>query len=207
MSSMKHAAYILKQLHPKGNDDLDIAEFGICLGNTGHELMQYLKEYDCHFNKFWLFDSFEGLPDNNEGAENWTKGQFNMQQIFNADVESIKSTLHKYIYNGFMPIEFIASWYSDLTKEHAAKMRPISFCHIDSDLYISAMQAMEFMIQNNLFAKDCLLQFDDWSYGGEYGRDHEGKAFYDITQKYGLKWEVCESIYLDKTSNCSFILR
>ena len=26
-------------------------------------------------------------------------------------------------------------------------------------------------------------------------------------QKYGLKWEVCESIYLDKTMNCSFILR
>jgi len=209
MSSMFHAAKML-QTYWGSNDNYDIYEFGLYVGNTATELFTNLKNMNCHYNCYHGFDSFIGFPPNNEGFESWETGKMSIADDYQCnDVEKNKETWYNAHNTGFIPIKLIAGYYSEL-KDGLVKqsMLPASFIHIDSDLYVSARDALDFMARNNLIVKNTILLYDDWAADDNgYGRDAEGKAHKEIAEKYNLNWQFLDSQWLDKTMNNSFILR
>ena len=56
---------------------------------------------------------------------------------------------------------------------------------VDSDLYVSAKECLEWMLRNRLMVAGTLLRYDDWKGHISWG---ETRAHLEMTIKYGLTW-------------------
>jgi len=168
----------------------DVYQFGVFSGVSIKNILQKYTEFNIN-TSVWGFDSFEGLPKETKekvGYPEWEQGEFSSCDYL--DVESpheaanlIKEFIQKDYSN---PIEMIVGFYEDSLKTaYHSDMKPASWLDIDVDLYSSTIEAMEFMISNNLIVPGTLLYYDDYK-GTNLG---EGRAHKEISQKYGLKTE------------------
>lgn len=126
----------------------DCAEFGVYKGTTARYISQH-----CNGRKLFLFDSFEGLPE--DWNKHFKKGDFKLKKI---------PRLPKYaiLYKGWFN-KTIDEFLNDYKK-------PLAFIHIDSDLYLSAKEAL-FGLNENIIPGTVIL-FDEYSKG-------ENKALQD----------------------------
>ncbi len=143
----------LATITANGNDVSSTwAELGVELGRSAFFLSTYLPKD----GKFFLFDSFEGLP------EDW--------------VVSDKRTRPKEIWACATPtfedprLIVVEGWFED-TLPHAAMTGPLGLLHIDSDLYSSAKTILERL--NDQIVPGTVILFDElWGYPnwaeGEY---------------------------------------
>lgn len=145
-------------------------EFGVFSGNTINIISKYTPE-----NIIYGFDSFEGLPEKWERTDNlnyFEKGYFNTNGNFpvvNKNVALIKG------------------WFNEtLPKFMKNNDRPISFLHIDCDLYSSTKCVFDIVKEN--IQNNCIIVFDELvNYGGfENG---ELKAFYEFIIENNIDFE------------------
>lgn len=196
---------VLDKVNLKNN--ISIIQFGVASGNTLLAILEVLKDRNITPGQVIGFDSFLGLPRESEGISthpDWKEGSFNLlyeiknntlinKTLYNQD-EAIRLVRERFAAWGDL-VEFVIGFYSEsLTKEVAQKIKPASFIDIDSDLYISAKQALEFLLENNLLLEDCIVRYDDWNIPGiDEGEAGESKAHFEAVEKYGVVFEKLDS--------------
>ena len=105
-------------------------------------------------HRMWGFDSFKGLPDETDAIKNYDfrRGAY----AATANVASLVNQL-----GGPRFVDFVIGFYSDsLTGSLRANkgMLPAMYIDIDTDLYISSIQALDWLFKNGL-AIGCFLAF------------------------------------------------
>lgn len=169
------------------SQEKDVYEFGVYTGGS----MKMIAERVRGFDTLWGFDSFTGLPDEISGIKregrHWNPGAFSSADalgLFNSEklFEQLKAKIHrkntKFI-KGF----FNESLTSRLLETHTFK--PALIVDVDSDLYVSANECLEWMLRSRLMVPGTLLRYDDWKGHISWG---ETRAHLEMTIKYGLTW-------------------
>ena len=131
------------------NKDYYYLEFGVFKGTSANFFSEYV-------NKFYVFDSFEGLKEDWIGTSD-AKGSFNLnKQIpkMNSNIEPI--------------IGWVENTLDDFLKKHNPK---INFVHLDLDTYNSTKYTLErlkpYLLKNAVIIFDELYNFTGWE-EGEY---------------------------------------
>ena len=128
------------------------AEFGVELGRSAFFLSHYLPKD----GKFFLFDSFEGLP------EDWALSYKNVRpgELWACEPPTFEDPR----------MVVVEGWFDD-TLPHAAMTGPLGLVHIDSDLYSSAKTVLE-RIDSQIVPGTIILFDELWGYPnwaeGEY---------------------------------------
>ncbi len=149
-------------------------EFGVYIGTSMTCMYRALRSAGLDHIRLVGFDSFEGLPAEAsiEGAGRWQPGQFH------SDLDLTMTNLKR----NDVPLErvsLVPGWFSDTATDAVAArigLNSISVVMIDSDLYSSAVTALDFCASR--LTPVSVLFFDEWSVGapGEAGFD-EKRAF------------------------------
>jgi hypothetical protein len=120
--------------------DCACAEFGVYKGTTA----RYIRNETTQ--QLFLFDSFEGLPE--DWDNNFKKGDFRLKQIPQLPSNVI---LYKGLFEDAIP-KFINDY-----------RKPLSFIHIDSDLYSSAKDVLYGL--NSYIVPGTVILFDEYPRG------------------------------------------
>lgn len=133
-------------------------EFGVGGGYTINILQEYRPVYG--------FDSFLGLP------EDWTNGH--PEGTFSSGGRSPKVGPN---------VRLVVGWFKDTLPQFLEdNPDPISFLHIDSDLYSSADTVLR-LVEGRL-CKGAVINFNEfWDYPGCEG--HEALAFQELLDRTG----------------------
>ncbi len=118
----------------------DIVECGVWNGgSTALMGFAHSQNKDALFRKFWLFDSFSGLPVPGEKDGKQAKDTFYKGYCLGSE-DKVKDVIHKLN----LPVEvfrMVPGWFSDtLPNTH---INPIALLHIDADWYDSVKQVLE----------------------------------------------------------------
>lgn len=179
----------------------DVYEFGVCTGGGTGQILESFTEHNIKFDRFYGFDSFEGLPKETEGLycpDIWHEGAFTSAQHLHMAPENVLPHLNQYVkqYTD-RPVEFIKGFYEDtlnddLMKRHDFK-EPL-FISMDVDIHKSCIQVWEFMIK--LVVPGTIIRYDDWGdftnpmwEGQAEGTFGESLAHKQIVEKYGIEFE------------------
>lgn len=160
----------------------EILEFGVFKGVTINRLAKKLPD-----RKIIGFDSFEGLP------EDWDMGQkFTKKEAFDR--------------GGVMPevpenVELVKGFFDEVLPEYKKKLGKIGFLHADADLYSSTKTVLDEL--NHLIIPGTIIRFDElccWRLVfGEASpknvrrikyttwKDHEWKALLEWMETYDRK--------------------
>ena len=157
-------------------------EFGVWVGTSIREFVTaYQKFIPNYQKKFYGFDSFEGLPEevlDKNHPPYWKKGDFNL--------------------NGIVPTELMAEhfhmtkgWFQDSLTQSVVdlfKNEKIGLLHVDSDIYTSSYQALDFCFKYDLITKGTIIVYDDWGAYHEKSVGEfevaQGRAHTEIMEKY-----------------------
>ena len=148
------------------------AEFGVYKGTTA----RYIAD-NCGYRQLYLFDSFEGLPQNWD--RNYKKGDFKLKRMPNLPSKAI-------IYKGWFD-KRIRPFLSDYKS-------PLSFIHIDSDLYSSAKTVL-FGLNDRIIPGTVIL-FDEFLRG-------ENRAFEEWINSFS---RVCVLIKKTKHLQVAYLV-
>lgn len=187
-TAMTRAVDFLKRSEIRGG----YYEFGVSSGQTATYAMNAARNLAAPppaggLDKFFLFDSFIGLPPIVDPADQlkdysaiW-EGRFAVGQ---ADVEAALGAAG----HDLQKVKFIPGFYEEsLVRKDtldAVEGSPAALVHIDCDLYTAARDALAFM--NGRILDGALLMFDDWFiYRGRPDRGVQ-KAFSEWAPKSGL---------------------
>ena len=118
--------------------------------------------------KWYGFDSFAGLPETNrdEQLAGWRKGSYRNTQQGPREIARRYFTEADRRSSGIpfkVSLELIPGFYNDsLTTGIIAQfdMRRAMFVEIDCDLYVSSVQALDFMFRNRLIVSGTLIGYD-----------------------------------------------
>ena len=157
---------------------LDVYEFGVYRGETTVLIEHLLYGYQFPYKNLWGFDAFEGLPQEAPGVD---KFFYYAEGVFGEEDKS----LYQLRPNG----SYIRGWFSDLTSDHVKKhsMAPAAFVHIDGDLYVSCIQALTFMLENNLIRPGTIIAFDEFKSTPDLHGGGESKAWFELCEKYKIQ--------------------
>ncbi len=148
-------------------------EFGVAEGGSMLLYMlavkKFCRDYDMDISKFHIygFDSFEGLPEAQEGDKRygWSKGEMSCSS----------DLIEEKIKRANFPrenVHFVKGFYSEsLTPELKAsfKNNPPALINMDADYYSSTIQALSWM--RDLLPSAALFRFDDvWAFHGHPDR-------------------------------------
>ncbi len=167
---------------------MDVYEFGTYRGESLRLIEELFYAYQLPLRKAWGFDSFEGLPPEEEGVPRFylfAPGMF-------ADVGRLHPTRNA---------TFIKGWFDELTPDHVRRhgMRPAALVHIDSDLYISAVQALEFVFSNNLVVPGTVIAYDEFRSTEDPMAGGESRAHMEVLNKYKVvATEFYRNVYRDQ---------
>ena len=165
-----------------------IYQFGVFTGDS----MNFLRRQPTFNDTFMYgFDSFEGIPEEADGygtQKNFRQGTYNSGDIRDNLTKDLGGPKHAAFVKGFFNVS--------LTHELVQKlgMRPAAYIDIDSDLTISAKQALSWIFENGLAVPGTLIGYDDWwvnacSRGGEMEsplESGEGIAHKEIAEEFGV---------------------
>jgi hypothetical protein len=174
-------------------------QFGIYSGTTLKFIYYLFLKYDIPCQKILAFDSFEGLPEEARGIEKsdeWDKGVYSMKAMFQQDdpqkiIDKImeRVSIHDDALESTrkIPIEWHVGFFADVLNADfmAGGPLPAFWVDLDVDMYISAVQVLDFMLKNQLIQVDTVLSFDDWGGTEEY-RGGESLAFKEMCEKYKM---------------------
>lgn len=134
--------------------DGDYAEFGVLRGRTTVEAWKAAQRFGLSSMEFWLFDSFEGLPEvtGEDKGGPFETGEFSYSQNEYEDV-----LRHAGI---DMKRTHITSGYFDQTLGSVKTERKFSVVWIDCDLYESTVPVLEWL--TNKLVDGAVVCFDDW---------------------------------------------
>jgi hypothetical protein len=168
----------------------DIFEFGVYTGRYMRAIALALGGSNVSYRRFWGFDSFEGLPEEHPATEQselarreWRPGSFSVAEALgDHSFASVQRRLKSYI--GEPRVRFVKGFFNaSLTPQLARRARPALFVDVDCDLYVSAAQALTWLLDNGLVTRGTLIRYDDLAAGGRGG---EQRAHDEAVRKYGL---------------------
>ena len=220
-----------------------VMQFGVYLGRTGGQINEAFN----HSVPYIGFDSFVGLPnevpmDGFGGVQprDWRRRGyavlgFNVRgkaidNLLPAQLKKIRATLgasrrSSGETDGDDRIELIRGFYNaSLTADLAASLLvrhgAVSYVDVDCDLYISSIQAMDWLFANKLVAPGTVFGYDDWytkpclqfvtsskvretaSEIQEFGG--EARAHVEIARKYQVAFEcICGPCSFQRNSSLS----
>ena len=133
----------------------DYFEFGVCHGSSIRLIYTELCRAGLDHVRLFGFDSFEGLPADDEGE--WAAGSYS------ADYDTVRKSLDEYGVS-WDRVSLIKGFYSDtltdgLIVEH--NMQKASLIMVDCDMYSSSIEALNFCLP--LIQDDAVIIFDDWN--------------------------------------------
>jgi len=157
-------------------------EFGVFHG-TSMAMWHGLYQANSLPTNFYGFDSFQGLPPENEDENSfWDVGDFSTR----GEVSSFFKN------NG---ITIVPGFFEDsLTDELAESLEgtEIGLVHIDCDTYSSTVTVWEWLLKHGLLAKGAIVVYDDWGAYLEAGCDEydvgEAKAHKFIEKTHGINF-------------------
>lgn len=176
----------------------DIAEFGTMTGETAAGVAHAMANCDNHLGDalmrygsppraLHLFDSFAGLPTAEHPADAdaphvrdgvWSAGS--CTGISPAELAQ-KVTAH-------LPadrVRILAGWFKDTVPQLPDDTR-YALVHVDSDLYVSAMDALDGLFSRKLIAEGALIYFDDWNCNRASNERGERRAWRDCVERYRI---------------------
>lgn len=144
-------------------------EFGVYEGKTIRHIAKKAKSI------VYGFDSFKGNPD--DWRSEYRKGKFALQQI-----PSFPRN-----------VNVVTGWFKDsLPTFLVAHEEPISFIHIDCDLYSSTKTILDQL--KDRFIKGSIIVFDEFfNYPG--WKHHEFKAFTEFIKRTNIKYDYIGYVY------------
>jgi hypothetical protein len=157
-----------------------ICEFGVYSGITVNHIAGLVPDKDVHG-----FDSFEGLP------ENWgpaPKGLFSTK----GELPAVKDNVQ-------LHVGFFAETLPEFISEHRL---PVSFVHIDSDLYSSAKTILDTL--SSRIVAGSILVFDEFFNYPEW-QDHEYKAFMEFVSDFNVDYEYIA--YTDRGYSVGILIK
>lgn len=177
-------------------DNMDFYEFGVYCGNALGMLMRCFKEKKVPIREVWGFDSFEGLPEEKPGVifhRDWQPGVFDAREWFKVKtkeeaIEKVQDHVKKQRPEG---VKLIVGWFSDTLTHQLVEenqMRPAAYIHVDTDLYISSIQALDFCFREKLAVPGTILRYDDVC-SVEWGQGSQSLAHIQVEQKYKVDFE------------------
>jgi len=170
----------------------DIYTFGVLTGRTMKGVAAALNKTRVPWRLYWGFDSFQGLPEESTkvvrsktSMSQWQPGMYSSAtRLGISDEHAIQERVRNFISDP--SVRLIAGYYNEtLRSALVKKMRPALFVEIDCDLYISTIQALDFMLAHRLIVENTLIGYDDWSTGGK--NSGEARAHWEMASKYGLR--------------------
>jgi hypothetical protein len=138
-------------------------EFGVGSGGTINYIAS-LVDVQIHG-----FDSFEGLPE--DWRDGFQKGAFKMDTLPEVRPNVV---LHKGWFNESLP------------KFKEAYIAPLSFLHMDADLYSSTKTVFE--ILGDRIVPGTVIQFDEF-FNYPCWKDNEYKAFMEFVESHKVKYQ------------------
>jgi O-methyltransferase len=140
----------------------DIAECGVYRGGTAAMIAKTIAEYGSHGKKFFLFDTFSGMPDTDKARDLHKKGD-----LADTSAEEVERFVNEpeiaVIRKGFIPETFLG-----------LESRRFAFAHIDVDIYKSIIDSLEFIWPR--LATGGFIVFDDYGFpscpGARQAVDH-----------------------------------
>lgn len=143
--------YLLRQADVKNGH---AAECGCFRGLSAYQIAGYLKEKN-FLQKFYIFDSFEGLSEFNERdmspEVNYDVAKKRKQ--FACSLETVRQNLKSFPF-----IEYKKGWIPQRFKE--VQNEKFCFVHIDVDLYQPILDSIQFFYP--LLTKGGIMVFDDY---------------------------------------------
>ena len=165
---------------------LDLYQFGVYTGGSMMQMGVKIKSY----RRMWGFDSFQGLPKEAENlrieGKHWLPGGFSSKGAL--QVKTPKEAMHIVTSKLNNPnVTLIPGFFNDsLPTIDLSSCRPALVVDIDSDLYISAKQALTWLFKNKLARIGTLIRYDDWNRGDRsWG---EPKAHYEVSKEFGVNF-------------------
>lgn len=175
-------------------------EFGVYSGHGLEDAVNILVHQDkLPVHRFLGFDSFIGLPkesDRVQSHEEWFEGQYNAVEFHGVKTpqQAIQKICARVPISGDR-LYFFVGYYSDTLKDkkliQQANLKPAIYVHMDVDMYISCKEALEFLVENNLFVDGTVIRYDDW-YGTPEFAGGESLAHKETVEKYGLKFDAID---------------
>lgn len=170
-------------------------EFGVFQGNSILEYYSAYQESEIT-PSFFGFDAFKGLPEEKLDQHSpWKTGDFNLNGHINPELLNKEG------------MEIIPGWFNETLNADTKKKfkrKKAGLVHIDCDIYTSTLEVLEFLVTNNILADGALIVYDDW---GAWKQAHltednaydvaEGRAHKEIAEKYGLKFELVNTVCFD----------
>ncbi len=162
----------------------DIAEFGCHTGRTAKVIAAGMKLMRAN-KRLHLFDSFDGLPTSVHEVDRenvhvktgvWGAGAYK-----GLNPEQLQHACQKYLPPGTVHIH--TGWFS----ESLPKMAPgtkFSMLHIDCDLYVSALDVLDFVFQTGALSDGAVVLFDDWNCCRASNDFGERKAWKEACDRY-----------------------
>lgn len=132
----------------------DFAEFGVFKGHTTIEAWKAAKRHGLNDMSFWLFDSFEGLPEvgGQDKGGPFETGQFSFGQ------KEYERKLRQ-IGMDFPRVKIVPGFF-DKTLDKLETDRSFSVVWIDCDLYESTVPVLEWLTDK--LVDGAVVCFDDW---------------------------------------------
>lgn len=158
-------AYVFENMKHEHDPNTLWLEFGVAGGTS----INYISKYTS--NKVYGFDSFEGLPE--KWRDGFEKGSFSRNGILPAVNDNV---------------ELIKGMISDtLPKFLKTHNKPISFIHIDVDLYSSTKCVLDNV--KNYIENGCIIVFDELVNYPEFDGDTgELRAFYEFVTQNNVEY-------------------
>ena len=132
-------------------------------------------DFDHHF---YAFDTFEGMPENNENNEIFAKGSF-LGSIENVKLESERIGMKE-----GNSIKYFKGLFSEVSKQYATDIGDLqnaAIVNIDSDLYMSACGALE--IVKPKLQQGTIIMMDDWNCFRADNNQGERRALREFLEK------------------------
>jgi len=162
----------------------DIAEFGCQTGRTATAISAAMNLMRAN-KTLHLFDSFQGMPESthetdreNEHVKSgvWSKGE-----LKGISPGQLKEKCRRYLPDE--SIRIYEGWFSETLPKipHGTKF---SMLHIDCDLYLSALDVLDFLFQSQCVSEGAIFLFDDWDCNRASNEHGERKAWRETCQKF-----------------------
>lgn len=178
----------IRRANELATSELDIYQFGVYTGGSMKGIHKRIGVY----RRIWGFDSFEGLPKESRGVrlegKHWLPGGFSSKGALKARTpEEAMQRVYTKLQNPKAML--IKGFFSDsLTALDLSSCRPALIVDIDSDLYISAKQALTWLFKHKIARVGTLIRYDDWNAGDpSWG---EPKAHKEISIEFGISFHM-----------------
>ncbi|MBI2480931.1 MAG: class I SAM-dependent methyltransferase [Planctomycetia bacterium] len=169
----------------------EVAEFGTMTGRTATALAQAVAEYD-GAKRLLLFDSFEGLPATQSvidaSSPHVRSGVWSCGTCRGVTSKQLLAMCRKYLPGSH--IDIYDGWFSATLPTVPADTR-FALLHIDSDLYQSAIDVLDYCFAHRMVSRGAAIHFDDWDCNQADPRYGERKAWAEIVDKFAVEFSDC----------------